>query len=86
MKAFSEYSDKLNMVCNFTTNSDSLLSDPTCPPEIYLVSGHTTCHVSSLPATVTAKKLAEIHVTGAGHVLVDVTWPELDNTCLLIVR
>merc|ERR1712241_1478553 len=75
---------KVNFVCNFTSSSSSLLSDSGCLPEIYLVSGRTSC--SSLPQTVTAKKLAEIHQTGAGQTLVDVSWSELTDTCVIIVK
>ena len=51
-----------------------------------VVSRHSTCHVSSLPETVSARKLAEIHVAGYGEVLVDVTWTDLENSCILIIR
>ena len=73
-------------VCNFTSDSDSLFSDDTCPPEIYLVSGHSTCHVSDLPTTVSAKKLAEIHHQGYGQTLVDLSWYQVRNSCILILR
>ena len=72
------------LVCNFSSSVSSLLSDPGCLPEIYLVSGHSSC--SSLPQSVTAKKLAEIHQTGAGQTLVDLSWSELTDTCVIIVR
>ena len=71
-------------MCNFSSSVSSLLSDPGCLPEIYLVSGHSSC--SSLPQSVTAKKLAEIHQTGAGQTLVDLSWSELTDTCVIIVR
>ena len=71
-------------MCNFTSSSTSLLSDSGCLPEIYLVSGHSSC--SSLPETVTAKKLAEIHQTGEGQTLVDVSWSQLTTTCVIIAR
>ena len=71
-------------VCNFSSSRSSLLSDSGCLPEIYLVSGHNSC--SDLPQTVTAKKLAEIHQTGAGQTLVDLSWSELTNTCVIIVK
>ena len=86
LQKIEEHRDKLNLLCNFTTNSDSLLTDDTCPPEIYLVSGHSTCHVSDLPATVSAKKLAEIHTEGYGQTLVDLTWDDVSSSCVLIVR
>ena len=71
-------------MCNFTSSSDSLLSDSGCLPEIYLVSGHTTC--SSLPQTVTAKKLAEIHQTGEGQTIIDISWSDLTDSCVIIAR
>jgi len=86
LQLIQQSSTKLNFVCNFTTSDTSLISSSDCDPEIYLVSGHSTCHVSSLPDTVSARKLAEIHVAGYGEVLVDVTWSEVANTCILIVR
>ena len=48
------------------------------------MSGHTSC--SSLPETVTAKKLAEIHQTGEGQTLLDISWSQLTATCVIIVR
>ena len=48
------------------------------------MSGHTSC--SSLPQTVTAKKLAEIHQTGEGQTLLDISWSQLTSTCVIIVR
>ena len=48
------------------------------------MSGHSSC--SSLPETVTAKKLAEIHQTGEGQTLLDISWSELTFTCVIIVR
>jgi len=86
LQEVAEHKEKVNLVCNFTTSDTSLISSSDCDPEIYLVSGHSTCHVSSLPDTVSARKLAEIHVAGYGEVLVDVTWSEVANTCILIVR
>ena len=71
-------------MCNFSSSSAGLLSDSGCLPEIYLVSGRTTC--SSLPETVSATKLAEIHQAGSGESLLDISWSELSNTCVLIVR
>ena len=86
LQEVAEHKEKLNLVCNFTTSDTSLISSSDCDPEIYLVSGHSTCHVSSLPETVSARKLAEIHVAGYGEVLVDVTWTDLENSCILIIR
>ena len=57
-----------------------------CVPEIWLVSGHSDCRLSSLPDTVRARRLAEIHSQGPGMSLVDLAWEEITNTCVLIVR
>jgi len=84
LQRISQLEDKVNLVCNFSSSLSSLLSDSGCLPEIYLVSGHNSC--SDLPQTVTAKKLAEIHQTGAGQTLVDLSWSELTNTCVIIVK
>ena len=84
MQRISGLEDQVNLVCNFSSSCWSSLSRGGCVPEIYLVSGHSSC--SSLPQTVTAKKLAEIHQTGAGQTLVDISWPQLTSTCVIIVR
>ena len=75
-------------VCNFTTSDPSLVSAPSaeCVPEIWLVSGHSDCSLSQLPDTVRARRLAEIHSQGPGQSLVDLSWEEVTNTCVLIVR
>ena len=84
MQRISGLEDQVNLVCNFSSSSWSSVSSGGCVPEIYLVSGHSSC--SSLPQTVTAKKLAEIHQTGAGQTLVDISWPQLTSTCVIIVK
>ena len=75
-------------VCNFTTSEPGLVSAPSagCVPEIWLVSGHSDCSLSQLPDTVRARRLAEIHSQGPGQSLVDLSWEEVTNTCVLIVR
>ena len=74
------------LLCNFSTPSSSpLFSFDSCVPEIYLVSGQSSCSVSSLPASVSAQKLAEIHQTGYGESLINISWEILDKTCILIV-
>ena len=74
-------------VCNFTTSDPGLVStEPGCVPEIWLVSGHSDCSLSQLPDTVRARRLAEIHSQGPGQSLVDLSWDEVTNTCVLIVR
>lgn len=77
-------SDRLNLVCDFSSSDEEMFSDQGCLPSIYLVAGHASC--SSLPTEVNAKKLADIHESGAGNVLVDSTWSELPGKCMLIVR
>ena len=83
-----EYPDKSRLQCNFSTSSPSLLTSDDCDPEIYLVSGHSSCAVSALPGTVSARKLAEIHQTGFAETMINVDYEEVDwrNTCILIVR
>ena len=76
-------------VCNFTTSVPSVLSAPGeagCAPSIWLVSGHSDCSLSLLPDTVRARRLAEIHSQGPGQSLVDLSWEEVTNTCVLILR
>ena len=79
----------MSQVCNFTTSVPSLLSasgEAGCAPSIWLVSGHSDCSLSLLPDTVRARRLAEIHSQGPGQSLVDLSWEEVTNTCVLILR
>ena len=89
LQEVEEHEDKVNLVCNFTTSVPSLLSAPGeagCAPSIWLVSGHSDCSLSLLPDTVRARRLAEIHSQGPGQSLVDLSWEEVTNTCVLILR
>ena len=76
----------MSQVCNFTTSVTSLLSSAGCVPSIWLVSGHSDCSLSQLPDEVRARRLAEIHSQGPGQSLVDLSWEEVTNTCVLILR
>ena len=88
LQEVEEHEDQVNLVCNFTTSEPGLVSAPSagCVPEIWLVSGHSDCSLSQLPDTVRARRLAEIHSQGPGQSLVDLSWEEVTNTCVLIVR
>ena len=87
LQEVEEHEDKVKLVCNFTTSDPGLVStEPGCVPEIWLVSGHSDCSLSQLPDTVRARRLAEIHSQGPGQSLVDLSWDEVTNTCVLIVR
>ena len=88
LQEVEEHEDKVNLVCNFTTSEAGLVGAGVegCVPEIWLVSGHSDCRLSSLPDTVRARRLAEIHSQGPGQSLVDLAWEEITNTCVLIVR
>ena len=86
LQRVEEHEDKVNLVCNFTTSVTSLLSSAGCVPSIWLVSGHSDCSLSQLPDEVRARRLAEIHSQGPGQSLVDLSWEEVTNTCVLILR
>ena len=87
LQEVEEHEDQVKLVCNFTTSDPGLVStEPGCVPEIWLVSGHSDCSLSQLPDTVRARRLAEIHSQGPGQSLVDLSWDEVANTCVLIVR
>ena len=77
-------SDKLNLVCDFSSTDESMFSDKSCVPSIYIVFGHSSC--ASLPSEVNAKKLADIEKSGQGEVLVEASWGELPGKCVLILR
>merc|ERR1712106_125413 len=84
MGAITNYSDKLNLVCDFSSSDENVFDDQGCPPSIYLVVGHASCQ--SLPSEVSAKKLADIKKSGPGEGLVDATWSELPGKCILVIK
>ena len=74
--------EQVILLCNFSSlgvNSDS------CNPEIYLVSGSSTCQNLPSSRTVTAKKLAEVEQQGYGETMVDISWTEQQDKCIMIV-
>eukprot|EP00090_Calanus_glacialis_P016219 TRINITY_DN25438_c0_g1_i2.p1 TRINITY_DN25438_c0_g1~~TRINITY_DN25438_c0_g1_i2.p1 ORF type:complete len:379 (-),score=89.78 TRINITY_DN25438_c0_g1_i2:33-1058(-) len=77
-------SDILNMVCDVSTDNSELFAKSNCVPEIYMVSGVSSC--SSLPAEFSAKKLADVHGEGLGELFVDATWAELPGKCLVMLK
>lgn len=77
---------QLHLICEVSTstNKNSLFSDSSCVPEVYLVAGHSVC--SGLPDVVSAKKLVEITADGQAEVQIDATWEELPGKCVLVLQ
>ena len=75
---------QLHLICEVSTNKNSLFSDSSCVPEVYLVAGHSVC--SGLPDVVSAKKLVDITAGGQAEVQIDATWEELPGKCVLVLQ
>ena len=75
---------QLHLICEVSTNKNSLFSDSSCVPEVYLVAGHSVC--SGLPDVVSAKKLVEITAGGQAEVKIDASWEELPGKCVLVLQ
>lgn len=75
----------LQMICRVSESFPRhLLSNASCLPTIYLVQGYRNCY--SLPDTVPAQLLAEVHKTGDGEVEIGATWGDLSAGCVIILR
>ena len=69
---------KLHLICDVKSQVSG------CPPQIHLVSGHSSC--TSLPNTVNSKKLADIDSDGEGDVVVDAEYSELPGKCIIVLQ
>jgi hypothetical protein len=52
---------------------------------VRLVAGRSSC-TAPLPDTVRARELALFRAAGEGELRVAATWPELQESCILVVR